>query len=388
MKRRIVILYNDRKYEFMNCSHIKPQILTRTSIETIFIPLAEHQNLYFPMKWSDISAYRRVDLSIHHRIFSYDYDEGIGDDISVAEFHTSCFDIVELGNALFNLYKFRGASISIVESTVGGITSSFTSYPTKIQMNLFDDSGKPIHRIDSGEMESMENICGKFADISIKSNGSTFAQPQFASDDRMDSLENYIYTPAEFEDLPEYFSLKDQKHWAGIDVYTDVSENDYIMVKISDFGCYYCIDANTFNYISQPNNLKNFIIYPFCCPVSSMELEKMGAALKRSFIGKHKPSRSDKERWRIAVGTGQFFNPLELELVADSGNSFLMYYSLFRVITNYLEYFITASYGSFEECDTLCFSMFGNNQRILSKDEYLDDRLTDVFLQMIDTNRL
>ena len=116
-------------------------------------------------------------------------------------------------------------------------------------------------------------------------------------------------------------------------------------------------------------------------------MEKMSAPLKRSLVNRLKPTRADKERWRIALKNGAFYNPMNLELVADSGESYLMYYSLFPVIANYLDYFITASYGSFEDCNNLNFSMFGDNQYILSSNEYLEDKLSDVFLRMISIDR-
>lgn len=387
MKRKCIILYDNGTYRFMSIRHIKPTAIGDPNINLIFIPLFDHPNLYFPLKPSDISAYPMIKVKIDHRIFSYDYDEGIGDDIAAAEFWTTCYDIVEFGNAVYNLYKFRGASISIIESWVSGIAASFTSYPTRIVVERYIEHGKLEHKIDSKEMPSLESISGRFTGMPLDMRQSVDSHPQFASDDRMDCLKPFIYTPDEFEDLPHYYALRDQKHWGGIDVYTDVGEDDYLLVKLPNFGCYYYIDAESFNHISQPKNLKGVIIYPICCPISVMEMEKMSAPLKRSLVNRLKPTRADKERWRIALKNGTFYNPMDLELVADSGESYLMYYSLFPVIANYLDYFITASYGSFEDCNNLNFSMFGDDQYILSFNEYLEDKLSDVFLRMISTDR-
>ena len=383
MKRRIVLLYKDGTYRSVSIKNLASIDFTSTRLNTILIPLEDHPNLYFPLKPNLQYRSDRIRVDIEHRIFTFDYDEGIGEDISIAEFWRDCTNIIEFGNAIYNLYKFRGASISIIGSTVSGITTSFTSYPTRILVQFFNHREELVRKIDSKEMESLENLSSSFNGIPFDMVGNRTSHPQFASEERMNCLSDFIYTPDEIEVGANYISLRDEKHWEMVDVYSDLSENDYLMVKLSDFGCYYFIDMETFDHISQPQSLKNVIIYPVCCPLSTMEIDRFGGALKRSIKNRLKPTRMDKERWRLALKTGSFYNPIELELVAESGEDYLMYYSLFRVITNYLDYFITASYGSFEDCESISFSMFGDDQYILSKNEYSDDKLADIFLRMM-----
>lgn len=388
MKRRLVILYRNHSYKSFSVKNLGSVLFDHPSIDTIFVPLDDHPNLYIPIKPSPLLNCRLMKIHIQHRIYSYDYEEGIGEDLTEASYDLVCDNIVTFANALFNLYKFRGASIAIVGATVSGITVSFTSYPTRINIEFYEDEEKLIDTIDSGDMGSLEDGMNlsimAYEDISTKKikKKLSVVLPQYGSDDRFQCLKEILNTPEDIEDLPNYYAFRNEKHWDPVDLYSDVNDTDYLMVKIADFGAYYSIDSETLVILSDRNCLRGAIIRPICCPYSELEIERFNGPLRRSFKRIGKPTRAQKELWRRSVINGDLFNPLELEMVADTGEQYLAFYALFRVITNYLEYFISASYN-IEDCECLSLALFGDDQIILEKSEYTDDHLTDVFLEMI-----
>lgn len=389
MSRRFVILNQDGSYEFYPLNKIQSTDLSKSSIEMILIPLIDHPNLYFPMKPSELYNASRIHINIVHTIMVYDFENITAEDILTTEYDTDCVGIYEFANALFNLFKFRGASIYIAEYTESGSTFTFTSYPRRIHIEFFDESRNLIHEIDSGSMDSMSGMFnGDY--LKIKS----FRPPQYMYEGRIACLSGILFTPEAtrygskkdsyiLEDIPELpskINLHDKKHWKIVrNFHRDVKPGDYFFIHIQDFGVYYFIDADSYNFVDERESLRHARVEYICAPLDDDEIRKYA----RFILEKRKPSPLEKNLCLQEIENGDIFCPFTVIDDITDADRYFEAYSLAHVISNYLEYFLGSSYYE-ERLQCLSMIRFGiNEQTILEKSEYSLDSISTGFLKIL-----
>ena len=383
---KCIILYKDHHYRLASRKKIRRMNLADRKIKTILIP-CENGKCYFPMKPHYYLNFFKACVMIIHKVFAFDFEEVIGDDIKIDIFETECYDIIDLGNALFNLYKFRGTSLLIAESldVCNGINVTFTSYPIHISIRFFNRSGDMSGAIDSGKMSSLKDRCNPNDYLSYP--------PQYQCEDRLQCLEELIYVPmnatyrateSQIDGIPSIINLFDEKHWKKVNYYAkDVSSEDLLLKKIQDFCAYVPIDGSIYDMIDT-KNLKHAVVEFICSPLAIDYEKDFLPSLKEHKI----PKIREKMECYQAYKSGEIFRPIPCRIEINDPNLYFTVYSFFETIMNYIQYFTQASYG-IKNTRYLNFVLFGDwgdnltSSMMLTEPEFTEEKINNRFAKLI-----
>ena len=391
-KLSIIVLHDDHSYKIIEQSKINPRELKDDHIEMILIPCFDRENVYIPMKPSIFYDFSKVRVEIRHNVFMFDMEEVTGEELSSLDYVRECFNIIELGNALFNLYKFRGTSIFLSESINmdSGITVTYTDYPIRIQLTFYDENLNVLKQIDSKPMKtfSSRNLEDYLA-----------YPPQYCFEDRFACLEDMLYVPlnttfrpreSDYNGLPSIIALRNSKKWKCIyKINKDVEEDDLLLQKIPDYECYYLMPEELYFQLERLR-ICSFYYSMGSIPIDGKYNKNYMPTLKKS--GKVIPS--EKEELYQDLLDGNVISIIPIDYDIGSMEIFLTLYAFSHIILAYMKYFTSLVYG-YEDRDAgdciytfISFSthMYGSTSMdrvVLLDTELTPDSLTNAIVKIL-----
>ena len=362
MKPKIIILYKDGTYKRIKEKNFNAR---DHNVETILIPIIGTSNVYFPMKQSSLYEYPIIDVYIEHALMVCDYESDLHEDISANEYSQTCLSLIEFGNALFNLYKFRGMSIMLtdyngmaLESIDSTYPISYTIYPTRIKIDFKDSESHIEYTIDSGFLGSLAKETDKIGD------------PQYASEYRMACLENLLYIPAaamyynvetQIDGLPSFINLTKEKHWKKISNILTLDNSEILLIKNIDIGVYHCTDVFTYNELDDICASNVLVIKILSTYLSNSTDKVLIEKCLPNYNGKKPLNDMDRRRFFEAWIRGDFQIDYPIELELKDPIIFLTVQEFLPIFVSYIKYFEMASY-QFETGDGIIpvFVVFGS----------------------------
>ena len=364
-----LILYKNHKYDVIREDKLNPRQLSSKDIQTILVPCTDRENLYIPMKPSSLYDFHRVHVAIQYRVFTFDLESTAGEDLIDTTYEIDCFNLIDLANALFNLYKFRGVSIFIAENLyIENSTVTDTLYPIKIKIDFYSERDTLIHTIESKTMSSF-----------TKHNPEKFRAfpPPYSWEDRFVCLEDMMFVPMGnpyrklepgIDGLDLMIALVDEHHWKSLHRFKQALEQDYVLHKIADFEAYYLITGDVMCRLEE-SNFSSWEIFITCAVMSPEE--------KANYF----PNK-DKITWQTKTKIyDDYFNDgiayavFPVQFSMQDFVDFLTIYAFIFVIMNYVSYFTWLSY-SFESDDlaTIGFLVFDDHRNHFNPQHMLLDR--------------
>ena len=261
-KLKLFILYKDKTIKSYSIKKWNKINLRSNKIKYIMIPYLDNTNVYIPIKPSKIYDFYKVTVKLVYQVFTYDYEEGIGESFSEDLYENECYDIVSFINAIYNLYKFRAISIALHEGretfmSSGKEFNTITIYPRRIIVDFYNNRNEKINEIDSGIM----------SDLSTWSSEDFIVPPVYSTEDRFDCLSDFLFIPTIEDDYQNNDTLKNLP--IGIKI-TDVNwykinrpgkeleKDDIFFYKLDDFCAYYIM---TYELYVKLLNINRFSIY-------------------------------------------------------------------------------------------------------------------------------
>lgn len=261
-KLKLFILYKDKTIKSYSIKKWNKINLRSNKIKYIMIPYLDNTNVYIPIKPSKIYDFYKVRVKLVYQVFTYDYEEGIGESFSEDLYENECYDIVSFINAIYNLYKFRAISIALHEGretfmSSGKEFNTITIYPRRIIVDFYNNRNEKINEIDSGIM----------SDLSTWSSDDFIVPPVYSTEDRFDCLSDFLFIPTIEDDYQNNDTLKNLP--IGIKI-TDINwykinrpgkeleKNDIFFYKLDDFCAYYIM---TYELYVKLLNINRFSIY-------------------------------------------------------------------------------------------------------------------------------
>ena len=259
-KLKLFILYKDKTIKSYSIKKWNKINLRSNKIKYIMIPYLDNTNVYIPIKPSKLYDFYKVKVTIVHQVFTFDYEQGIGESFPEDVYENECYDLVSFINSIYNLYKFRAISIVLHEGreeymSTGREFNTINIYPRRILLEFYNEKLEKIEIIDSGVM----------SDLSTWSSDEFIVPPIYATEDRFDALADFLFIPTIEDDinkdtmknLPIGIKIN-ESYWKKI--YRpgkELSANDIFLYKLDDFCAYYIM---SYELYCRLLTIKNFTI--------------------------------------------------------------------------------------------------------------------------------
>ena len=261
-KLKLFILYKDKTIKSYSIKKWNKINLKSNKIKYIMIPYLDNTNVYIPIKPSKLYDFYKVTVKLVYQVFTYDYEEGIGESFSEDLYENECYDIVSFINAIYNLYKFRAISIALHEGretfmSSGKEFNTITIYPRRIIVDFYNNRNEKINEIDSGIM----------SDLSTWSSDDFIVPPVYSTEDRFDCLSDFLFIPTIEDDYQNNDTLKNlpigikitDVNWCKINrPGKELEKNDIFFYKLDDFCAYYIMSYELYVKLL---NINRFSIY-------------------------------------------------------------------------------------------------------------------------------
>lgn len=261
-KLKLFILYKDKTIKSYSIKKWNKINLRSNKIKYIMIPYLDNTNVYIPIKPSKIYDFYKVSVKLLYQVFTYDYEEGMGESFSEDLYENECYDIVSFINAIYNLYKFRAISIVLHEGretfmSSGKEFNTITIYPRRIIVDFYNNNNEKINEIDSGIM----------SDLSTWSSDDFIVPPVYSTEDRFDCLSDFLFIPTIEDDYQNNDTLKNlpigikitDANWCKINrPGKELEKNDIFFYKLDDFCAYYIMPYELYIKLL---NINRFSIY-------------------------------------------------------------------------------------------------------------------------------
>jgi len=261
-KLKLFILYKDKTIKSYSIKKWNKINLRSNKIKYIMIPYLDNTNVYIPIKPSKLYDFYKVTVKLVYQVFTYDYEEGIGESFSEDLYENECYDIIAFINAIYNLYKFRAISITLHEGretfmSSGKEFNTLTIYPRRIIIDFYNCNNEKINAIDSGVM----------SDLSTWSSDEFIVPPVYSTEDRFDCLSDFLFIPTIEDDYHNNDSLKNLPIGIKITDTTwnkihrpgkELEKNDVFFYKLDDFCAYYIMPYELYVKLL---NINRFSIY-------------------------------------------------------------------------------------------------------------------------------
>ena len=348
--KKCILLYKNHRYKFLsmkklyNSKHLE-------NLEFLLVPLVDKKGCFVPIKIHNLPKF-------HHAIVKSDYNTNIYDfeldesmDVKKSSFNYECNNMIELANAVYNLFKFRGISMLIAEYLEYDLMPySYTLYPTKIVLEFYDGSNRLIHSIGNLDMGPIVNSC-EF-DFSAY-------PPQYQCEDRLTCLSEYFYTPVDpmyttrepdIDGLPSVINVLKSKHWEKVKYFSKINlDSEFILRKSPTMSAYFIVPLDAYQIISNRVN-------------HSMSIQFIGNVKKR---------------------TNQFYNVCsKCEFNPHDELDFLELINFGDDIFRYLKYFIYSIYDrDNHECKIEI--TFGNQDEIYDADRLSSQQYVEKLLSLL-----
>lgn len=266
----VILLYKDKSFKTMNADNISHVNLRNPKLDIILIPDLSVPNAYIPVKPSIYFNFYRCVVYIVYQGFGmnymeYQYEYGDYDmedydtDFCPKEFTRECNDVIELVNALHNLWKFRGSSMYIsefIDPDSNFPYDSWVVYPRYYNIKFYNQNGKIINELDSGELVS---IFEKFKDKTY-----TETELQYCQEEYFEPLRDIFYTPmckdyipsdsGSYGLLPIMILLDEDSRWGAIKKPSQsLNTFDCVLFKVDDYGCYYLMQYGVYEEFLKAN---------------------------------------------------------------------------------------------------------------------------------------
>ena len=308
MKKSYYILYRNHSVKKYKESKFLSNLykLDMKKIKMILVPCDEHPNLYIPIKPSSLLIFEKAEIHIQYAICQEIFESNEYYDLELYNYGLATRDFRSFINGLFNVYKFRGASIVISEvneAVMEGSDYGYSIYPIKIKYSLYDSNDRIFHESSTGNMGSLRK--------DIKDLPS-----QYSFENRFKILDDIFYIPSrvdyharepDIDGLPSIINLYDGKHWNKVNhIDRETSDIDLLAIKLIEFLCYYIIDASYVDKIEK-YILRSETIQVIVCDQKESDDEYPGFCIK-------------------------------LDFTLNSTAYYLQVYSLFKCILNYAQF--------------------------------------------------
>ena len=259
-KLNIIILYKNDSYKIIPYPKLEYKHISDTKkVKLILIPLLETPNVYIPVKPSKHYNFSKVNVDIIYQPFLYDYEGMEGTSYHLTEFKNECNNIIDFINSIYNLYKFRGSGIFILENSNLDGHAVYAIQVRQIKLDFFNEVNECIYSLDSGIMEDMEIYTPETFYMS---------PPPYVGEDRFITVKEFLYIPdsfdkdfsiADVEKLYGFIKLNnDDLSWSKVNKPTkELGENDYVLYKVENYEVYY---LTTFELIKKFMSFPSFYI--------------------------------------------------------------------------------------------------------------------------------
>lgn len=383
-KSNILILYKNKDFKIFSYNKLKKSQLLSNNIRTIFIPLYDNPNAYIPIKPSVLYEFKKATVLLRYQAFMYDYEEELGTSFDLQEAYFECANVIELINALYNLYKFRGVTLYMENSyqITSNLSSNFVMVPRRILIKFYDENNELIKELDSGNMVDLEEY-----DIEVFRR----TPPAYICENRMNSIKDMLYVPEiidkncaeDVSNLPLCIKLSNDNTWKTIKrPGNELLTTDYILYKIPDFEIYYLMEYGLYLEIIT---FKKFEIHYICTPIDT---SVMDTDYLQSIDRNKVPSIFEKMEACEAFCNSELYSIVNAEASIYSIDTFLQSLIFFNTIMNYIRYFGLYCYaGNSTALKIRTFALFCRYNNTLSN-IYDQEILTDIELDYESINQL
>lgn len=353
MKRRMIFLYTNRKYKILSEKKTNKAMLKDRSLYRILIPLDENPSMFFPLRPNSLYDSYKYEVTIRHAMFSFDMDNDVGNNWNDAIFTDVSYNIIDFGNAIYNLYKFYSISEFLERNASYDFSVSFALYPREVILRFYDESDNLIEEINSGDMGSLY----------LDSFGEDL-EDSMDLEDRFNIISQF--TEGIFTEEEDMIDLYDNTNWIGVRDYENVNPKDYLLIPIENFSTMYLINSADYDKLDESDTLKK-VYARFACGVvfhdTSMDP-----------IDTH-----NKIELLRAIDNNDVYKIVDVYLRFSDAKDFFIAITFTHIILTYIKYFVSTTFQ--EDCIVL--AVFEDDKTIMKLSECKPEVIREIYFRML-----